>query len=183
MSKHLRRRVFVDRKVQGSLVAGMVRYWLLSMAAAGGLTVLGWIFIFPGVGAFVGPDAFMTQVFPMALIGIGASALVLPVLLFDLVRVSHKFAGPLLRLKNSMSEVAAGGELNRVEFRDEDYWHDVAEAYNQMLARFAEEQQLSVSDDPQQPSNNDQPSGETPTTVLGSALQADATVPGQPAGV
>lgn len=144
MSKRLRRRLFVDREVQGDLIGHMVRYWILSVATAGGLTLLGWMFISPGLEGFVGPEAFMAQVLPMVLVGIAAAAVVLPFLLFDLVRVSHRFAGPLIRLRRHMRSAADGAPLEPLRFRKDDYWHDLAAAYCDLLKRFEAEQKLEA---------------------------------------
>lgn len=139
MSKHLRKKKFVDPNVQGMLIKNVVRYWAVSIAAAGGLTVIGWIFITPGLSGFIGPNAFMASIVPMILVGLGAAILVLPVLLYDLVRVSHRFAGPLVRFKRHLREAADGGPMNRLNFRGEDFWPELAEAYNDLIDRVERE--------------------------------------------
>jgi len=139
MSKHLRKKRLVDSKVQGTLIKNFLRYWAVSIAAAGGLTVIGWIFITPGLSGFIGPNAFMASIIPMILVGIAAAVLVLPVLLFDVVRVSHRFAGPLVRFKRHLREAADGGPMRRLSFRDEDFWPEIAEAYNDLLDRIERE--------------------------------------------
>lgn len=139
MSKHLRKKRFVDSKVQGTLIKNTVRYWAVSVAAAGGLTVIGWIFITPGLSGFIGPNAFMASIIPMTLVGLAAAVLVLPVLLLDVVRVSHRFAGPLVRFKRHLTEAAEGGPLRPLHFRDEDFWPEIAEAYNALVERIEQE--------------------------------------------
>jgi hypothetical protein len=136
MSKHLRRRFFVDRDVQGRLLGLFIRCWAISLCTAGGLTVLGWIFVTPGITGFVGPNSFMVTILPMVLVGACAALLVLPLLLWDMVRVTHRFAGPLVRFKRHLREAAAGGPLTPLHFRDGDDWPELAEAYNSLLDRF-----------------------------------------------
>lgn len=140
MSKRLRRRHFVDREVQGRLVKMVVDCWALSLVTAGGLTVLGWIFITPGIKGFVGPESFMSTILPMVLVGLVASLLVLPVMLWNMVRVTHRFAGPLVRFKRTLREAAEGGPLVPIQFRDGDNWHELAESYNLLIARFKEQE-------------------------------------------
>lgn len=148
MSKHLRRRRFVDRDVQGRLLALFVRCWAISLSTAGGLTVLGWIFVTPGISGFVGPDSFMVTILPMVLVGACASVLVLPLMLWDMVRVTHRFAGPLVRFKRHLREAANGGPLEPLHFRDGDDWPELAEAYNTLIARIETARQAPATAEP-----------------------------------
>ncbi|MGI9455598.1 MAG: hypothetical protein ACR2NU_03505 [Aeoliella sp.] len=169
MSKHLRRRKFVDRTVQGTLVAMMIRFWALSMVFAGGLTVAGWIFIAPGISGFIGPDSFMVRILPMFLVGCVAALLVLPVVALQLVRISHRFAGPILRFKRHLQDAADGGPLVPLHFRDGDFWPELAETYNDLIARIEAERSATAR-------------GQTPTNSVGIAssekedLKTEATV-------
>lgn len=146
MSKHLRRRHFVDRAVQGRMLGLFVRCWATTLLTVGGLTLAGWIFITPGVSGFVGPNSFMVTILPMALVGLCASVLVLPFMLWNMVRASHRFAGPLVRFKRHLREAADGGPLTTLHFRDGDDWPDLAEAYNDLLARFQRELKAAESE-------------------------------------
>ena len=89
-----RRSYFVDKKVQGGLLIKVARYWLLSVVVVGALTVLGWMFVSPGMSVLVE----LRDQLPMLLGGLAVALLVsmilLPVILYDLVKISHRFAGP-----------------------------------------------------------------------------------------
>lgn len=139
MSKHERRHYFVDRQVQGRLLRQLVNCWAISLLSAGGLMVAGWIFVSPGISGFVGPNSFMTKILPMALVGVVASALALPVMLWSMVRVTHRFVGPMVRFKKHLREAAESGRLAPLHFRDEDDWHELAEAYNELVLRIQAE--------------------------------------------
>lgn len=133
--KHLRKRYFVDAKIQGSLVGRAVRYWGLSVSVVGMLTVVGWIFVAPGLAALVESPERLRATVLCLLIAISVSALLLPVVLYDMVRFSHRFAGPMVRLRDCMRRAAAGEEVGPLRFRDDDYWQELADAFNAMQVR------------------------------------------------
>jgi hypothetical protein len=134
MAHKQRRKYFVDGKVQSALIAKIVRYWIAGLVAVGGLSLLGWLFIWPGIGAFVGANGTMTNVLPMFFVAVLVALLVLPVVVLDLVWFSHRFVGPMVRLRRSMLELAAGDEVAPLRFRDDDYWCEFADAFNRILA-------------------------------------------------
>lgn len=130
-----RKTYFVDKKVQGALLARAARYWLLSVVVVASLTVLGWMFVTPGLGALVQ----LREHVPWLLGGLGValavSLSVLPVILYDLAKLSNRFAGPMLRLRRAMNEAAAGEHVEPIHFRDHDYWQEFADAFNLLNQR------------------------------------------------
>lgn len=135
MPHRKRRKNFVDHQVQTALVAKVVRYWLASLASVGGLTVLGWLFVWPGIGGFVGSEAVMTEVLPVLVLAVVVSLLILPLIVFDLIRLSNRFAGPMFRLRKLMQDLADGKDVEPVQFRKEDFWGEFSEAFNGIIAR------------------------------------------------
>jgi signal transduction histidine kinase len=131
----VRRSYFVDKKVQGALVNRVARYWLLSVVVVATLTVLGWIFVTPGMGALVQLRAHLPMLLGGMAVALLASMIVLPVILYDVVRVSNRFAGPMLRLRRGMGQVAAGVQIEPIHFRGEDYWQDFADVFNELNNR------------------------------------------------
>jgi len=75
-----------------------------------------------------------------------ASGLVLPFLLLDLVRVSHRFAGPVYRLRSSLRDLADGKTVAPITFRDNDFWYEVATEFNRVLERVRDLPPVSKSD-------------------------------------
>jgi sensor histidine kinase YesM len=49
------------------------------------------------------------------------------------LKLSHRVAGPLHRLKQEMLRTAQGGEVTRLKFRDGDYFEELADAYNEQM--------------------------------------------------
>ncbi|MBP86447.1 MAG: hypothetical protein CMJ64_07000 [Planctomycetaceae bacterium] len=64
-----------------------------------------------------------------------ASVFVLPVVLWDVLRLSHRFAGPMIRLRHALSDLANGKEVKTVSFRDGDYWTEFADHFNRLNER------------------------------------------------
>ena len=54
----------------------------------------------------------------------------MPIFAYDLLRLSHGFVGPVLRLRKEMKALALGADREPIEFRAEDFWLDMADEYN-----------------------------------------------------
>ncbi|TWT99138.1 hypothetical protein Pla108_00710 [Botrimarina colliarenosi] len=133
--KHLRKHYFVDRHVQGGIALRAARYWAFSVAVFGMLTVIGWVFVTPGVAALVeSPDRLRALLACMAVASVVAT-LIMPVVLLDLMRFTNRFVGPMVRLREAMRAAAAGEHVDPIRFRDGDYWQEFADAFNAMQAR------------------------------------------------
>ncbi|MGD0656141.1 MAG: hypothetical protein ABSA16_17530 [Thermoguttaceae bacterium] len=129
--KALRKRLFVDPKVQGALIARVVLYWVACLITIA-LMLLCWDIIngparvfymhFDDMWFYYGPPAI-------------ASCLLLPLVIVDIIRLSNRFVGPLLRLRRSMRALARGENVEPIEFRGGDFWHDLADEFNAVRAR------------------------------------------------
>jgi hypothetical protein len=136
MTRKAQRKVYlVDRNVQGGLLNKAAWYWLLSLAVVGSLNVLGWIFVAPGVDVLVQIRELLPSFFAVLFVAMVSSLIVLPVLLYDLAKHTNRFAGPVFRLQRGLDALAAGKTVQPLTFREGDYWHDLAEAFNEVAAR------------------------------------------------
>ncbi|MDZ4658390.1 MAG: hypothetical protein SH868_12500 [Bythopirellula sp.] len=140
-----RTKYLVDRTVQGSLLTKAARYWLLSLALVGALNLLGWIFISPGVDVLVQIREQLPSLFGTLVVALASSLLALPVLLYDLTKHTNRFAGPVFRLQRCLQDVAAGKSVQPLAFRDGDYWQELAESFNGMLARLEAAEQRETA--------------------------------------
>ena len=129
--KFMRKRLFVDPKVQGALVVRVVFYWMMCLLVIT-LMLLCWRIVtgparmfythFSDMWFFYGPAAI-------------ASLVLLPLVIIDVVRFSNRFAGPLVRLRRAMRALAHGEAVQPIEFRDADFWQDFAREFNAVAAR------------------------------------------------
>jgi len=129
--KALRKRLFVDPKVQGALIARVVLYWVLCLLTIA-LMLLFWdIITGPARVFYMHFDDMWFYYGPPAI----ASCLLLPLVIVDIIRLSNRFVGPLLRLRRSMRALARGENVEPIEFRGGDFWHDLADEFNAVRAR------------------------------------------------
>ena len=127
----LRKHLFVDYKVQGALINRVLIYWLVCLVTLT-LMILCWRIItgparmfythFNDMWFFYGPAAI-------------ASLLLVPLVVIDVVRLSNRFVGPLVRLRRAMRALARGDEVAPLEFREGDFWQDFAQEFNVIAER------------------------------------------------
>lgn len=132
--KHPRKRLFVDPKVQGALVARVVLYWIVFLITVALMLFCWRIFTGPVLPFSVHFDEIWYRYGPAML----ASLLLLPLVAVDIVRLSNQFVGPLLRLRRSMRRLGRGEHVDPIEFRDTDFWQDFADEFNIVAARIEE---------------------------------------------
>ncbi|MDA7979054.1 MAG: hypothetical protein MPJ50_09840 [Pirellulales bacterium] len=71
-------------------------------------------------------------------LGPGALSLVLlsPIVVFDAIRLSHRFTGQITRIRKTMQAAVEGKRVDPVKLRETDHWQDLADDLNRLLARF-----------------------------------------------
>ncbi len=133
MSKHeLRRHVFIDRPIQGTLIKRVAMYWLCGAIMQ--VLLLAYLSIIAGAGTsniHEKSSEFWTTLGVAAL----SSAVVLPLLMLDIVRLSHRWVGPIYRLRTAMQELASGESTQEISFRDGDFWQELAGHFNAIVRR------------------------------------------------
>ncbi len=128
--KHLRKRWFVDPKIQGALVLRVVLYWLVCVIGSV-LMILCWR---AGTGPACPFYLRLVEMWPYYGPVVIVSLLVLPLVVADIIRFSNRFVGPMLRLRQAMRQMARGEYVEPIEFRGTDLWQDFADAFNAVLA-------------------------------------------------
>ena len=132
VKKSLRKHLFVDPKVQGALVLRAMLYWVTCLITVT-LMLLCWRIVTGPARVFYTHFNDMWFFYGPAVI---ASFLLLPLVIVDVLRFSNRFTGPVLRLRRGMRALARGERTEPIEFRDSDFWHEFAEEFNAVLARF-----------------------------------------------
>lgn len=129
-----RKRIYVDRHVQGGIVLRLVVLWIASTALATGLWFVMQFFANPTDGFESYLENARLHVVPLVL----AFAVTMPIAILQLLRFTHRFAGPVVRLRRMMRELADGQEVPTLNFREGDYWLDLADEFNRIATSLTE---------------------------------------------
>ncbi|MEL6896575.1 MAG: hypothetical protein AAFP90_10765 [Planctomycetota bacterium] len=117
----------VDPEVQGSILRKIALHWVL-LFLANTLALVVWMRL------FVTPDGtwgdLLTQCAQRYLPFFVVSLALIPAFVLDTMKMTNRFAGPILRLRNALADVAAGRAIKPLRFRDNDFWQSIATDFN-----------------------------------------------------
>jgi hypothetical protein len=134
MSRTKRGTEYVDPEVQGALWRRLLLHWLAYTAVA--------VVLAMGLEWMNDPFRPVKEILITAWWNYGPLLLVLmclmPVFVFDTIRMSHRFAGPVYRLRQVIHNLASGEKAERVEFRDNDFWKEIAADVNRLVDRLGD---------------------------------------------
>jgi hypothetical protein len=132
MARHKRSKAYVDKSVQYALAKRVVLHWVLFVFAAVAIT---------SVLQFLTENPFQSwsELARSVINRYGLFLLVLfvmvPAFVWDTVKLSHRFAGPMLRFRVAVSDLADGRKCKPIEFRTNDFWGDLAADFNRIITR------------------------------------------------
>jgi hypothetical protein len=134
MSSQPRRRVFIDRPIQTALLLRATTYWAVCLL----VQVLTIVFFAVLTSS---PDAFYARLgglWTHLQLSLVAAAVVLPLLLLDIVKLSHRWVGPVFRLRTSLQALSRGEPVTPIRFRDGDFWQELAGDFNVVAAELSQ---------------------------------------------
>jgi hypothetical protein len=151
-SGHPRKQVYVNRMIQGRMLRRFAVMWIVYHMVLWNSMFLYRYLQYRGellAGAPAQPFAELyAQFFAQHYSVLICAAAVLPVLLWDMVRMTHRVAGPLVRFQRALSELAEGRPVDRVQIRKGDLLLEFQEEFNHFLERIGMVRR-SGSDSPQ----------------------------------
>ncbi len=131
MARIKRRKKFIDPKVQGALVKRITMHYLVFFATA---CVFGLFLQFLS-NPFSPPKEHIKQLWLTQGPFILTVVCLLPIFVRDTVMLSHRFVGPVMRVRNTMRQASRGEKTARVTLRPDDFWVDLADDLNELLDR------------------------------------------------
>lgn len=66
----------------------------------------------------------------------------LPAFMLDVVRFSHRFVGPIARLRRGLRELSELGNTEEMRFREGDFWSQAADEFNALRRQYCHYRQL-----------------------------------------
>ena len=127
-----RGKLFVDKKVQGAIVKRIVLHWLGFIACC--FFVVMTLQLLLGNPELTWLEHAQTVWTDYALFLL-LMLVLLPSFVWDSVRMSHRFAGPVVRLRRFLNELGEGKEVGNLKFRDHDFWMDISDSFNRVNDR------------------------------------------------
>jgi len=149
-----RKKRYVDPKVQSALIRQTVFHWVLVL-----VTTLFLVFVLQVLtgGPYRSWSYHLGQVWSRYAPFIIALVAIIPAVILDSIRLSHRFVGPIYHLRTAIRKVAAGGPAEPIRFRKDDFWKDLADDYNLVLKRIP-------SDSPHEDATGDMDQAQTDMT-------------------
>jgi hypothetical protein len=129
-----RRQYFVDPKVQGAIIARCLAYWVTCLVTTFVILFFWSLMTGPARISLMTVDYLWFHYGPAFV----ASFLLLPLILWDILKMTNRFAGPILRLRRELKKLSRGEQVSPLFFRHGDYWRDVADDFNRIAVRLKE---------------------------------------------
>ncbi len=127
-----RGRTFVDPQVQGGMLQKIALHWVL-LFSINSMAIVMWVWLFEQ------PDMSWGEIIancvrrfmPFFVISI----VLIPAFIWDTLKITNRFAGPILRLRSALADAAQGKETEPLQFRNNDFWQDIANDFNGLVQR------------------------------------------------
>ncbi len=134
---------YVDREVQSSLLVRLCAHWLLFMFANLIAVTLWTRFMDTPTEAWEATFALTWhRVVPFVLVSLAIA----PVFIWDAVKLSNRFAGPIVRVRQVLERFADGHDFKAVEFRQGDFWKSLASDLNRAFSRKLAAEEASANE-------------------------------------
>ena len=122
-----RSKLLIDRQVQSALVRRVILHWFLFVFVT--FFVIGFLQTCVETPAFTMSEVFSSFLANNSL-ALVVSLSLLPVFVYDVIKLTNRFAGPISRLRSELKSLANGGPAKPLVFRDGDFWAEIASDFN-----------------------------------------------------
>lgn len=131
MARNKRRKKFIDPKVQGALIRRIVWHYVIFFGTACTFAFFLQILADP----LTPLNEHLSKLWLTQGPFIVVAACLLPVFMRDTVMISHRFVGPILRIRNTIQEASRNDNVALVKLRPGDFWVDLADDLNGLLTK------------------------------------------------
>lgn len=134
---------YVDREVQSSLMRRLCTHWFMFIFA-NILAIAFWTrFLDAPTEPWADTFALIWQrVVPFFIV----STALAPVFIWDALKFSNRFTGPIVRVRRELALIADGHAPKAIEFRKGDFWKSLANDFNRAFVKLLASKPSSVSD-------------------------------------
>lgn len=131
MSFNRRKKLLVDPQVQWPLLGRIAFHWGAAVVAS--LAFLSVMQVFSSTEQMTVSEhaAKMWDSYGVLIVVLGTLS---PVFLYDTLKLSHRFAGPMVSFRRSLKDLSEGKEIEPMKFRKGDHWVEMAEHLNKIAS-------------------------------------------------
>jgi hypothetical protein len=129
MANRSRTKIWIDGKIQGELAIRVLFHWIIFAVVASVITLL-FRFVADPFRPFSEQLKNVWRDQGPFLISI---LLLLPAFAYDAIKLSHRFAGPVLRLRKAFQTLLRGEAVEKLTFREGDFWKELADEFNALV--------------------------------------------------
>ena len=130
-SRFRRRHYLVNKDFQIRFTRNIISYMVLVVLVASGVVYYAFWYTINKMGIVL--DELIVAIFVSVGVALMAEAIfVLPLIVVASIFLTHKVAGPLVRIKRVLSQMGQGNFSQRIQLRKGDELGDLAETVNQL---------------------------------------------------
>ena len=130
-----RKKLLVNWSVQGPILIRLTIHVITFVAATTSLLCIFWMAQGGNLSDALGADVSSSSVFWFRFMPFAASCMVLlPLSIWDILRITNRLAGPLYRFEQVMSEFEKTGTLPEAILRDNDLLEHFCKRFNSFVA-------------------------------------------------
>lgn len=127
----LRQKLLIDVDVQGALIGRVLIYWAVGLIYVALGSVCFQYYQEPEWTLSEHAQRLLSDFWPW----LPSALLFLPLVIYDVVRLSNRFAGPIFRLRRHLGLLNKDSNCGSLVFRSEDFWRDIITPVNQLQAQ------------------------------------------------
>lgn len=128
-NREARKQLLVDNQLQGAIIRAAIVHWMVFTAAVFALALIVQFCLDPFAG-FGTTLRLTARTFAPVLL---ALLTLTPVFVMDLLRVSNRAFGPLLRVRRTLQDMAGGRAVTPLAQRASDGPHELVDTLNELI--------------------------------------------------
>ena len=137
MMKTRRRKRLIHKKIQGALAIQAVLHWLAFLTIAFAMLMIWQILMEDPYRPWSAHwSDFLSRYTPVFLVLLS----IVPAIVYESVKLSHRLVGPIVRLKGAMQQVARGEHVRPIKLRKKDFGQEFIDAFNGILTQIQSDQ-------------------------------------------
>jgi hypothetical protein len=146
-----RKQTFVNARVQGRFLGRIAAYWVLyHIVLWHGLFVYRYAQMRLSATAGHGVDPFRSIYWQFCIDYsplLVCSLVIMPLFMLDFARMTHRFVGPLVRVRETLLQLMENERVANVEFRKGDLLPELQVAFNDFLSFYDEQRKAAAREE------------------------------------